>query len=95
MSRTLTVPRVRRASIFAAVLVIVATTCNMAVATGEKRGGTLEFAVTVEPKNYDCTSNSSFAFLHPIAPHYSTLLKFDASNYPQVIGDLADRKSVV
>jgi peptide/nickel transport system substrate-binding protein len=62
----------------------------MAVATGEKRGGTLEFAVTVEPKNYDCTSNSSFAFLHPIAPHYSTLLKFDASNYPQVIGDLAE-----
>jgi peptide/nickel transport system substrate-binding protein len=54
-----------------------------------KRGGTLEFASTVEPGNYDCHGNTSFAFLHPMAPHYSTLLKFDTANYPQVIGDLA------
>ena len=54
-----------------------------------KRGGTLEFAVLVEPNNYDCVSNTSFAFLHPIAPHYSTLLKFDAANYPRIVGDLA------
>ena len=59
-----------------------------------KHGGTLEFAVTVEPGNYDCHANISFAFLHPIAPHYSTLLKFDAANYPQIIGDLADSWSV-
>src|SRR5215831_13181910 len=57
--------------------------------TSPKHGGTLEFAVTVEPGNYDCHGNISFAFLHPIAPHYSTLLKFDAANYPQIIGDLA------
>ena len=55
-----------------------------------KHGGTLEFASTVEPNNYDCHGNTSFAFLHPIAPHYSTLLKFDTANYPQVIGDLAE-----
>jgi len=54
-----------------------------------KRGGTLEFASTVEPGNYDCHGNTSFAFLHPITPHYSTLLKFDPANYPQIIGDLA------
>jgi len=54
-----------------------------------KRGGILEFASTVEPGNYDCHGNTSFAFLHPIAPHYSTLLKFDTANYPQVVGDLA------
>src|SRR3954451_625922 len=59
-----------------------------------KSGGTLEFAVTVEPENYDCHSNTSFAFLHPIAPHYSTLLKFDAANYPDVVGDLAESWSV-
>jgi peptide/nickel transport system substrate-binding protein len=59
-----------------------------------KSGGTLEFAVTVEPENYDCHSNTSFAFLHPIAPHYSTLLKFDAANYPEVVGDLAESWSV-
>jgi len=59
-----------------------------------KRGGTLEFAVTVEPANYDCHSNTSFAFLHPVAPHYSTLLKFDAANYPQIVGDLAESWTV-
>jgi len=60
----------------------------------EKRGGTLEFAVTAEPINFDCHGAVSFAFLHPIAPHYSTLLKFDAANYPQIIGDLAESWTV-
>lgn len=59
-----------------------------------RSGGTLEFAVTVEPENYDCHANTSFAFLHPIAPHYSTLLKFDAAEYPEVVGDLAESWSV-
>jgi len=59
-----------------------------------KEGGTLEFAVTVEPSNYDCHGNTSFAFLHPVAPHYSTLLKFDAANYPQIVGDLAQSWTV-
>ena len=59
-----------------------------------KRGGTLEFAVLVEPNDYDCHANISFAVLHPVAPHYSTLLKFDGPNYPQVVGDLADAWSV-
>jgi hypothetical protein len=42
------------------------------------RGGTLIFAVDSEPANYDRHADVSFAFLHPVAPHYSTLLKFDA-----------------
>jgi peptide/nickel transport system substrate-binding protein len=54
------------------------------------RGGILEFAVDAEPPNYDCHANFSFVFIHPVIPHYSTLLKFDAANYPQVIGDLAE-----
>lgn len=29
-----------------------------------------------------------------MAPHYSTLLKFDAANYPQIVGDLADSWTV-
>jgi peptide/nickel transport system substrate-binding protein len=58
------------------------------------RGGTLVFAVESEPANYDCHANVSFAFLHPVAPHYSTLLKFDAVDYPAVIGDLAESWTV-
>lgn len=59
-----------------------------------KHGGTLEFAVQDEPPNYDCHANFSFAFLHPVAPHYSTLLRFDGANYPQIEGDLAESWSV-
>ncbi|MGQ0663369.1 MAG: ABC transporter substrate-binding protein [Pseudomonadota bacterium] len=55
-----------------------------------KRGGTLTFAVSAEPPNYDCHANTSFAFVHPVVPHYSTLLKFDGATYPKVVGDLAE-----
>ncbi len=82
-------------------LAITLTVVTMAVANNAKaqdqqpkHGGTLEFAVTVEPASYDCHSNTSFAFLHPVAPHYSTLLKFDAPNYPQIVGDLAQSWTV-
>ncbi len=67
---------------------------GMADAQTPKHGGTLEFAVTVEPQDYDCEDNTSFAFLQPVAPHYSTLLKFDAPDYPRIVGDLAQSWSV-
>jgi peptide/nickel transport system substrate-binding protein len=55
-----------------------------------KRGGVLNFAVDAEPPNYDCHANVSFATLHPVAPHYSTLLRFDTADYPRIEGDLAE-----
>src|SRR5258706_3792730 len=58
------------------------------------RGGTLVFSVEAEPPTYDCHANISFAFLHPVAPHYSTLLKFDGAAYPEVRGDLAESWTV-
>jgi len=82
------------ATVLAGVLTVLPIGWQALADTNPKRGGTLEFAVTVEPGNYDCHGNISFAFLHPIAPHYSTLLKFDAANYPQIIGDLAESWSV-
>ncbi|HYB11621.1 MAG TPA: ABC transporter substrate-binding protein [Alphaproteobacteria bacterium] len=77
--------------IFAAMLFAADAAAQEAV---PKRGGTLVFAVDAEPANYDCHANVSFAFLHPVAPHYSTLLKFDTANYPQVTGDLAESWTV-
>jgi peptide/nickel transport system substrate-binding protein len=59
-----------------------------------KRGGILEYAVDAEPPTYDCHASVTFAVLHPIAPHYSTLLQFDAPNYPEVKGDLAQSWTV-
>jgi peptide/nickel transport system substrate-binding protein len=54
-----------------------------------KPGGVLNFSVVAEPPNYDCHASTTFALVHPIAPHYSTLLKFNTAHYPKVIGDLA------
>ena len=80
----------RRPAAFAAVMLVLALVCGGAYAQpAPKHGGILEFAVLVEPVSYDCYANTSFAFLHPIAPHYSTLLKFDAADYPRIVGDLA------
>jgi peptide/nickel transport system substrate-binding protein len=59
-------------------------------AQAPKKGGTLNFSVVAEPPNYDCHASTTFALVHPIAPHYSTLLKFDAKAYPAVVGDLAE-----
>src|SRR5215213_6897445 len=78
----------------ASIALLVAAAGLGASESAPKSGGTLEFAVTVEPDNYDCHANTSFAFLHPIAPHYSTLLKFDAADYPEIVGDLAASWSV-
>jgi peptide/nickel transport system substrate-binding protein len=73
---------------------LAALTVTAAADPQPKRGGVLDFAVDAEPSNYDCHANISFAFLHPVAPHYSTLLKFDGEDYPQVKGDLAESWSV-
>ena len=66
-----------------------AVAASPAPAQTPQRGGELKFAVSAEPPNYDCHANTSFAFIHPVRPHYNTLLKFDAPNYPKIIGDLA------
>ncbi len=81
-------------TVFVVVLTLPIIGRQAAADANPRHGGTLEFAVTVEPGNYDCHANISFAFLHPVAPHYSTLLKFDAANYPQIVGDLAESWSV-
>jgi peptide/nickel transport system substrate-binding protein len=61
-----------------------------ATAQAPKRGGILNFAVVAEPPTYDCHANNTFALIHPIAPHYSLLVKFDGRDYPKVVSDLAE-----
>ncbi len=73
---------------------LVAACMASAAEPAPAKGGTLRFSVEGEPPNFDCHANVSFAFLHPVAPHYSTLLKFDATQYPKVMGDLADSWTV-
>ena len=79
----------KRVVALAACAFVVQSGASPASAQAPNKGGTLAFAVVAEPPNYDCHANTSFAFVHPIAPHYSTLLKFDGKSYPKLIGDLA------
>src|SRR5438094_1626133 len=60
-------------------------------APGEKpqTGGTLTFVVNAEPPSFDGHRETTFALLHPIAPHYSLLYKFDPNNLTKVIPDVA------
>jgi peptide/nickel transport system substrate-binding protein len=55
-----------------------------------RAGGELVFAVGETPPSYDGHRETTFAMLHPIAPHYSTLLRFDPQNYPKIVGDVAE-----
>jgi peptide/nickel transport system substrate-binding protein len=58
---------------------------------GEKpqTGGTLTFIVNAEPPSFDGHRETTFALLHPIAPHYSLLYKFDPADLTKVIPDVA------
>ncbi|MDQ2951819.1 MAG: ABC transporter substrate-binding protein, partial [Chloroflexota bacterium] len=60
-------------------------------AGGEKpqSGGTLTFIVNAEPPSFDGHRETTFALLHPIAPHYSLLFKFDPNDLTKVIPDVA------
>jgi len=66
-----------------------ALSISPANAQAPKRGGILNFSVVAEPPNYDCHGSNTFALIHPIAPHYSLLVKFDGKDYPKVVPDLA------
>ncbi len=57
-------------------------------------GGILNYAVAGAPPSFDAHRETTFATVHPIAPHYSLLLKFDEDNYPKVVGDLAESWTV-
>jgi peptide/nickel transport system substrate-binding protein len=62
-----------------------------ALAEAPKRGGTLQFAVVAEPPTTDCHETGTFAMVHPVAPQYSTLLKFvGPHDNQQIVGDLAE-----
>ncbi len=54
-----------------------------------RRGGTLTYAVAAEPPTYDLHQTATFAVMHRVAPHYSTLLSYAPGNYPKIVGDVA------
>ena len=82
----------KRTVAFAAAMLSAAS--MTALAQTPKKGGILNFAVIAEPPDYDCHASTTFGLVHPIAPHYSTLLKFDGKEYPKIVGDIAQSWTV-
>jgi peptide/nickel transport system substrate-binding protein len=68
---------------------------SLAAETEQPRsGGELVFAVGGTPPSFDGHRETTFAMLHPVAPHYSTLLRFDLLNFPKIVGDVAEKWSI-
>ena len=63
---------------------------NAQAAETPRAGGELVFAVGEIPPSFDGHRETTFGMLHPVAPHYSTLLRFDPQNYPKIVGDVAE-----
>ena len=69
----------RKVSRALALAAMAALTASSASAQTPRKGGILNFAVVASPPSYDCHSEITFGAVHPIAPHYSLLLKIDGA----------------
>ncbi len=85
-------PRGRPVALLSAAMIVLACMIIPAAMAAEqpKAGGTLTFAVAAEPASYDLHRETSFASIHPVAPHYSLLVKFNQWKYPEIEGDVAE-----
>src|SRR2546428_12257607 len=61
-----------------------------------RSGGELIFVVPSEPPSYDAHQEETFGLIHPIAPHYNTLLRVDPNDKTgtKPVGDLAESWTV-
>src|SRR2546422_10246923 len=59
-------------------------------------GGELIFLVPSEPPSYDGHKEGTFGVVHPIAPHYNTLLRIDPFDRTgtRVVPDLAESRTI-
>jgi peptide/nickel transport system substrate-binding protein len=85
----------RRFTAVLSVLLLVALVVPAAAQT-PRSGGELVFVVPSEPPSYDAHQEETFGLIHPMAPHYSTLLKVDPSDKSgtKPVGDLAESWTV-
>ncbi len=81
------------------VLIVALVTLAAAPAAAQDRprhGGELVFVVPSSPPSYDAHREETFGTIHPIAPHYNTLLRTDPGDRTgsRVVGDLAESWSI-
>ncbi len=73
-----------------ACVAVVSGVATAAIAETPKRGGVLRHVVEGEPTTFDCHAAATSFALQVLAPHYSTLLRYDPNDFSKIIGDLAD-----
>ncbi|PYN12529.1 MAG: ABC transporter substrate-binding protein [Candidatus Rokuibacteriota bacterium] len=86
-------------STFLTVSLLLAITLGVVPAAAQDKpryGGELVFVVPAEPPDYDGHRQGTFALVHPIAPHYNTVLRIDPTDRTgtKVVGDLAESWTV-
>src|SRR6266850_1183063 len=82
----------RRLSILAILLAGLALTAPAAAQDKPRYGGELVLAVPSEMPSYDGHREGTFGMVHPLAPHYNTLLKTDPNDRTgtKIVSDLAE-----
>src|SRR5499425_6514 len=72
--------------------VVAALAAPAAAQDKPRSGGELVFAVPSEPPSYDAHREETFGVIHPVAPHYNTLLRPDPTDRlaTKIVGDLAE-----
>ncbi len=79
-------------SLVAVALVLSAGWTGAGAQDKPRSGGELLFVVPSEPPSYDAHAEETFGVIHPMAPHYSTLVKVDPFDKTgtKPVGDLAE-----
>src|SRR5205814_7972266 len=75
-----------------AILVFLIAVIPVGAQDKPRAGGELMFVVPSEPPSYDAQQEETFGVIHPMAPHYSTLLRVDPFDKTgtKPVGDLAE-----
>src|SRR5215467_1900246 len=75
-----------------AVAAVLATAGPASAQDKPRYGGELVFVGAAEPPSFDGHREETFGMLHPVGPHYNTLLRVDPTDKTgtKVIGDLAE-----
>src|SRR5881628_2146901 len=75
-----------------ATAVLIAAAMPVAAQEKPRHGGELVFVVPSSPPSYDAHREETFGTIHPIAPHYNTLLRTDPTDRTgaKVVPDLAE-----
>jgi peptide/nickel transport system substrate-binding protein len=83
----------RRSTLFLVVVaVMIAASFPVSAQEKPRAGGELVFVVPSEPPSYDGHREETFGLIHPVAPHYNTLLRVDPFDKTgtKIVPDLAE-----